>query len=73
MGTALGRMKILFRPVKNFNVEERAFKAISKDKPTPAPTHLRMQSIMEEIRQGWVVILYFTLGFISLIGERYLL
>jgi hypothetical protein len=52
MGSSLARLKNVYRPIKNYNVEERAFKVISKDKPTPAPTHDKMKSIMEEIRQG---------------------
>ncbi|CAL8074278.1 unnamed protein product [Orchesella dallaii] len=41
--------KHLFRPVKNYNVEERAMKVISKDKPIAAPPHPSMKKIMDEI------------------------
>jgi len=41
-----------YRPVQNFNVEERAFKVISRDKPTPAPVHPgKMKEIMDAIKR----------------------
>jgi len=52
MGSALRRMQRAYRPVQNFNVEERAFKEISRDKPTPAPVHPgKMKGIMDEIKR----------------------
>jgi len=53
MGQTAGKhMKGVFRPVKNYNVEERAFKEISKDKPIVAPVHKSMKNIMDEIKRG---------------------
>lgn len=40
------------RPIKNYNVEERAMKVISRDKPTPAPPHPSMKKVMEDIMRG---------------------
>jgi len=52
MGSALRRMSRAYRPVQNYNVEERAFKVISRDKPTPAPVHPgKMKAIMDEIKR----------------------
>jgi len=52
MGSALRRMQRAYRPVQNYNVEERAFKVISREKPTPAPVHPgKMKDIMEAIKR----------------------
>jgi hypothetical protein len=52
MGQTAGKLRGIFRPVKNFNVEERAFKEISKEKPRSAPVPHNMKKFMEEIRNG---------------------
>lgn len=48
--TSLGRK--LSRPLKNFAVEARAEKVISKDKPVPAPWHPATQRKIDEIIKG---------------------
>lgn len=40
------------RPVKNFNVEARAEKVLSQDKPTPAPWHPSTQEKINELMKG---------------------
>ncbi|GLV44310.1 uncharacterized protein CBL_12394 [Carabus blaptoides fortunei] len=42
---------ILSRPVKNFNIESRAHKIISQDKPVPAPKHKASIEQAERILQ----------------------
>lgn len=32
-------LSVLSKPVRNFNIENRAHKVISKEKPIPAPKH----------------------------------
>ncbi|ODN02548.1 NADH dehydrogenase [ubiquinone] 1 alpha subcomplex assembly factor 4 [Orchesella cincta] len=50
MGAATSAARKHFiRPMKNYNVEERAMKVISKDKPTAAPPHPSMKKIMDDI------------------------
>jgi len=50
MGKSASKLRSVVRPVKNFNVEDRAFKQISKEKTGAAPPHPSMEKIMEEIR-----------------------
>lgn len=45
-------MSVIGRPFRNFNIESRAHKIISKDKPTPAPKHKTDQINYERIMQG---------------------
>lgn len=40
------------RPFRNFNIESRAEKVISKEKPTPAPKHKSSQMDYERILKG---------------------
>ena len=40
------------RPLKNYNVEERAMKVISREKPNPAPPYPVMEKIMKDIKRG---------------------
>lgn len=42
----------LKKPLKYYNVEERAMKVISRDKPKPAPPHPAMKKVMEGIVRG---------------------
>lgn len=44
--------KKVIRPLKHYNVEERAMKVISKDKPKAAPPHPSMRKIMDDIMKG---------------------
>jgi hypothetical protein len=52
MGKQLSKFKFMTRPFKNYNVEDRAYKVISKDKPTPAPHYPSMEKIMADIKSG---------------------
>lgn len=45
-------MSLITKPLKNFNVENRAFKAISKEKPTPAPKHKSDEYDVQKLMQG---------------------
>lgn len=42
----------LARPIKNFNLESRAHKVISKEKPTPAPKYKIDAEQYEQILKG---------------------
>jgi len=42
----------MLRPLRNYNVEERALKEISNEKPKPAPPYPVMKKIMEDIKKG---------------------
>lgn len=54
-------MSLIAKPFREFNIEARAFKAISKDKPNPAPRHKSdeydIQKLMkgQQVRSGWIV------------------
>jgi len=51
MGNKIFKSKVV-RPVKNYNIEERAMKAISRDKPTQAPTYEGpTKQMMDKIRE----------------------
>jgi len=53
MGKIASKFRVVVgRPIKNYNVESRAFKVISKDKPTPAPTYPSLEKVMREIKNG---------------------
>lgn len=45
-------MSMLSRKVQRFNVENRAHKAISKDKPTPAPRHKQSAKQLEMMKEA---------------------
>lgn len=40
------------RPVKNFNIENRAQKVLESEKPRPAPRHPSTAAVFENIAQG---------------------
>ncbi|KAJ8675048.1 hypothetical protein QAD02_010834 [Eretmocerus hayati] len=48
MGNVAGR---LFRPLRNWNIENRAHKVISRDKPRPAPTFKSTQKQIDLVNQ----------------------
>lgn len=43
---------MISRPVKNFNIESRAHKIISQEKPVPAPKHKASIEQAERILRG---------------------
>lgn len=45
-------MSLVTKPFREFNVESRAFKIISKDKPTPAPKHKSDEYDVEKLMKG---------------------
>lgn len=45
-------MSLITKPVREFNVESRAFKEISKEKPTPAPRHKSDQYDVQRLMRG---------------------
>lgn len=45
-------VSVLSRPIKNFNVESRAHKVISKEKPLPAPLHKASKKELENLLKG---------------------
>ena len=40
------------RPIRNWNVENRAQRVISQDKPQPAPRHKSTEKMIQEFTQG---------------------
>lgn len=50
MGTVFGRLVV--RPFKNYNVENRAHKLISKDKIRPAPKYDSTYKQIELAKKG---------------------
>lgn len=59
MGTVVSRLMV--RPLKNYNVENRAHKVISKPKPEPAPQYesqARQMKIVNEckpMQESWKI------------------
>lgn len=49
MGKALS---MLSKPIKEFNIESRAHKIISKNKPIPAPMHKSSEIVYEKYKAG---------------------
>lgn len=45
-------MSLMTKPLRSFNVESRAFKEISKEKPTPAPRYKSDEQDIHKIMQG---------------------
>jgi len=45
--------KRMLKPVKNFAVEIRAERVISKDKPTPAPWHPSTKQQIQKLVEGF--------------------
>jgi len=52
MGRAGSKLRFWTRPIKNYNIEERAFKEISKEKAKAAPTYPSMEKIMKDLKNG---------------------
>lgn len=52
MGKAGSKLRFWTRPMKYFNIEQRAMKEISKDKMKQAPPYPSMEKIMEQVRKG---------------------
>lgn len=47
-------LSVATRPFRNFNIENRAHKIISKEKPTPAPLHAANLKEAERILKGTI-------------------
>lgn len=45
-------MSMVTKPIRNYNIESRAHKIISKDKPVPAPKHKSISVDYERILKG---------------------
>jgi NADH dehydrogenase [ubiquinone] 1 alpha subcomplex assembly factor 4 len=45
-------LSLMGRPLRNYNIENRAHKIISKEKPTPAPKHKSDQIDYERMMKG---------------------
>lgn len=50
-------MSLITKPLRTFNVESRAFKEISKEKPTPAPRHKSDEYDVEKLMKGLCALL----------------
>lgn len=47
-------LSTITRPLRNFNIESRAHKVISKSKPTPAPIHEASLKEAEKLLEGYL-------------------
>lgn len=45
-------MSLITKPIRSFNVESRAFKVISQEKPTPAPRYKSDEQDIQKLIQG---------------------
>lgn len=48
-------MSLVTRPMKNYNIESRAHKIISKEKPKPAPRYEASIKEAEELLKGIII------------------
>ena len=59
MGNARSRVKsMVTRPVKEYNLLDRAHDVVMRNKPVPSPRHPSTQHLIEQTIQGMLRVVY---------------